>query len=441
MHLIAARPPLLYYWWSMESPRVPGKIFINYRRGDDAGNTGRLFDRLQETFAPDQLFMDVDSIKPGLDFVKVLDEQVAQCDVLLAVIGKGWIDARDEIGGRRLDDDNDFVRVEIEAALKQDKRVIPVLVGDARMPRESELPDSLKPFARRNAVRLTHERFRTDTLGLIHALQEALGENERRRREQAEETRRRAHESTPSQRGGRDGNGRRGLKLVIGVAVAGLGAVLAIVQFAPPALDNKSPPPPSRSAPAPSAPQPADTRSQPPTAPEPAATRPPAPNAPEPTATRPPAPNAPEPMATQPPPPNAPEPEDYYSCSEATGTIEACSRVMGSGYQGEQLAWLYFNRGKKYRERRDLDRAIADFTAAIKLDPKNQIVYAYRCNARYTKGEINGAISDCTSAIALDPRDAASYYNRGLAKRAGGDKAGGDADIAMARRINPNIGK
>jgi TPR repeat protein len=160
---------------------VQGKIFINYRRGDDPGNTGRLFDRLQETFAPDQLFIDVDSIKPGLDFVKVLDQQVSQCDVLLAVIGRGWIDASDEAGARRLADVNDFVRIEIEAALNQDKLVIPVLVGEARMPRADHLPDSLKPLARRNAVRLTHERFRADTQGLIRALQEALAERQAQR--------------------------------------------------------------------------------------------------------------------------------------------------------------------------------------------------------------------------------------------------------------------
>lgn len=166
-------------------PTVQGKIFINYRRGDDPGNTGRLFDRLQETFAPDQLFIDVDNIRPGLDFVKVLDQQVSQCDVLLAVIGRSWLDARDETGARRLDDENDFVRVEIEAALNQDKLVIPVLVGDAHMPRAVELPDSLKPLARRNAVRLTHERFRADTQGFVRALQEALAEMQAQRHAEA----------------------------------------------------------------------------------------------------------------------------------------------------------------------------------------------------------------------------------------------------------------
>src|SRR5215831_14080713 len=138
---------------------MAGKIFINYRRGDDPGNTGRLFDRLQEAFQPEQLFMDVDNIAPGLDFVRVLEDQVAKCDVLLAIIGKGWIDAGDATGARRLDNPEDFVRIEIDSALKQDKRVIPVLVGDAHMPRPEELPEAIRPLARRNAVRLSHERF------------------------------------------------------------------------------------------------------------------------------------------------------------------------------------------------------------------------------------------------------------------------------------------
>jgi len=155
---------------------MTGKIFINYRRGDDPGNTGRLFDQLEDVFPREQLFIDVDSIPPGRDFVRVLEEQVAQCDVLIAVIGKGWLDARDEQGVRRLDNPDDFVRIEIESALKLDKVVIPVLVQDARMPRADELPDALKPLARRNAVRLTHERFKAETQALTKAIQQLLDE-------------------------------------------------------------------------------------------------------------------------------------------------------------------------------------------------------------------------------------------------------------------------
>jgi hypothetical protein len=168
---------------------VGGKIFISYRRGDDAGFAQALFAHLMQAFSPEQLFMDVDNIEPGLDFVRVLNEQVAKSDVLISVIGKGWIDARDETGVRRLDNPADFVRIEIETALTQDKRVIPVLVGQAQMPRADQLPDTMKPFATRNAVRLTHERFRSDTQALIAALQRALKNVEDARKAEADAAR------------------------------------------------------------------------------------------------------------------------------------------------------------------------------------------------------------------------------------------------------------
>jgi len=183
---------------------MAGKIFINYRRGDDAGYSGRLFDRLQEAFPPQQLFMDVDNIEPGLDFVRVLNDRVAECDVVLAVIGRGWLDARDASGRRRLDDPDDFVRIEIASALDQGKRVVPVLVNDAAMPRPDELPEVLRPLSRRNAVRLTHERFHSDAQGLIKALQQSLDEMEAQRRAADEERKRKAereaHERAAAER-------------------------------------------------------------------------------------------------------------------------------------------------------------------------------------------------------------------------------------------------
>jgi hypothetical protein len=165
---------------------MSGQIFINYRRGDEPGFTQALLGRLEQAFPPDQIFIDVDNISPGEDFTLVLESQVAQCDTLLAVIGKGWLNATDELGSRRLDDPHDFVRIEIESALKHGKRVIPVLVHDARMPRPDELPEGLRPLARRNAIRLTHERFRADVQGLVKALQQALKEIDERQQKQAE---------------------------------------------------------------------------------------------------------------------------------------------------------------------------------------------------------------------------------------------------------------
>jgi hypothetical protein len=150
---------------------VPGKIFINYRRGDDPGYTQALYQRLEAEFAADALFMDVEGhIKPGDDFIEVLNEQVAAADVLLAVIGPRW----DELLSARTGDPDDFVVVEIKAALDRGKRVIPVLVGGAGMPRADALPEPIRALARRNAVGLRPERFKTDCQGLVSALEEQL---------------------------------------------------------------------------------------------------------------------------------------------------------------------------------------------------------------------------------------------------------------------------
>jgi hypothetical protein len=131
---------------------MAGKIFINYRRDDSPGTAGRLHDRLAQTFGRNNLFMDVDHIPAGVDFVDHLHSQVAACDVFLAVIGPNWLNAKDERGRRRFDNPDDFVTIEIAAALARNIRVIPVLVDGARTPKADRLPDSVKPLARRNAV-------------------------------------------------------------------------------------------------------------------------------------------------------------------------------------------------------------------------------------------------------------------------------------------------
>jgi hypothetical protein len=103
------------------------------------GVAGRLFDYLAGRFSRDDLFMDVDAMKPGVDFAKQLDNQVSHCRVLLAVIGPHWLDAKDKIGVRRLDNEKDYVRIELASALKRDIAVIPVLVDGATMPAAESL--------------------------------------------------------------------------------------------------------------------------------------------------------------------------------------------------------------------------------------------------------------------------------------------------------------
>ena len=114
--------------------------------------------------------MDVDAIEPGQDFVEALEGSVQACDVVIALIGRRWVDAKDEDGQRRLEDPNDFLRIEIQTALERGVRVIPVLVQGARMPRVAELPEDLGKLARRQALELSDTRFNMDVDRLIHSL-------------------------------------------------------------------------------------------------------------------------------------------------------------------------------------------------------------------------------------------------------------------------------
>lgn len=149
----------------------PGRIFISYRREETAYPAGWLFDRLTDRF-DGQVFKDVDSIEPGDDWVEVITRVVGSCDVLLALIGDQWLTITDEDGHRRLDNPHDFVRLEIEAALTRNVRVIPVLVEGARMPRAAELPSSLAKLARRQALVLSPANF--DTSRLVGVLDRTL---------------------------------------------------------------------------------------------------------------------------------------------------------------------------------------------------------------------------------------------------------------------------
>jgi hypothetical protein len=152
-----------------------GSIFVNYRRHDSEGEAGRLFDELEKHFGELSVFMDVAGIEPGQDFRKAIDKSIASCSALLAVIGPHWLDAKDNSGVRRLDDPGDFVRIELASALRSNIPVVPVLVRGSRMPNADELPDDLKDLAYRNAVELTHARWKSDIPLLIRALRPYMG--------------------------------------------------------------------------------------------------------------------------------------------------------------------------------------------------------------------------------------------------------------------------
>src|SRR5881398_1493271 len=150
------------------------KLFINYRRDDTAPYAGRLYDRLIAHFGEDQVFIDIDQIEPGEDFVEAINRKVATCDIAIVAIGPNWLRATDASGQRRLDDEEDFVRMEIVAALERKIRVIPVLVGGARMPGRHDLPEALAPLSRRNAIELSETRFHADVNRLIEAIEKSF---------------------------------------------------------------------------------------------------------------------------------------------------------------------------------------------------------------------------------------------------------------------------
>jgi len=152
------------------------KVFINYRREDTAPHAGRLYDRLTAHFGEDQVFIDIDQIEPGEDFVEVINRKVGACEIAIVAIGPNWLRATDPSGKRRLDDEGDFVRMEIIAALQRKIRVIPVLVGGAQMPQKQELPEALASLSRRNAIELSETRFHPDVNRLIEAIEKSFAE-------------------------------------------------------------------------------------------------------------------------------------------------------------------------------------------------------------------------------------------------------------------------
>jgi hypothetical protein len=145
------------------------RFFISYRRDDGSGYAGRIYDHLVQNFGEGHVFMDVDAIEPGQDFVEVIQDAVSSCSALIAVIGRNWSGLRPD-GSRRIEDPEDFVHLEVATALERGVRVIPVLVDDAEAPKSTELPPPLQALARRQAVRAPHASFRAEIDRLVRTL-------------------------------------------------------------------------------------------------------------------------------------------------------------------------------------------------------------------------------------------------------------------------------
>lgn len=150
-------------------------IFISYRHADSEGYVGRLYDQLLKYYDPSQIFMDASTLQPGENFETKINSVLENCKVLLAVIGPRWLDIPDDHGQQRLDDPDDFVRMEITTALKRRLRCIPVLVERAAMPPESALPAGLAPLAKAHALELSHSRFASDIERLVETMGGSFG--------------------------------------------------------------------------------------------------------------------------------------------------------------------------------------------------------------------------------------------------------------------------
>jgi hypothetical protein len=191
--------------------------FISYRRDDSAGYAGRLHEALERRLGPHRIFRDVDTLRPGEDFVRAITERVRQCRVFLVLIGQEWLDARDAAGRRRLDLDEDYVRLEIAAALNRDDLLlVPVLIEGAAMPAARELPESIRTLANRHTISLRDETWDAD----VDRLAALVLQNETHG----------AASSEPADRGlpHARGNSRRSLWIAGAAAIVVLAALLIV---------------------------------------------------------------------------------------------------------------------------------------------------------------------------------------------------------------------
>ena len=368
---------------------MAGTIFINYRREDSIGTAGRLRDRLAQTFGHKNLFMDVDSIPAGVDFLTYLNKQVAACDVVLVVIGQNWLDSKDESGRRRLDNPDDFVAVEIAAALARDIRVIPILVDEARMPKADKLPDPIKLLARRNAVEVRHTHFGRDAEALIEKIRSAF-----------------------------DGGSvePRSWRMMAMVLAGAAVAVVLLVGWIGYSWMSET---------------------------QPTASIGPVPDT---IATVTAKPQVDEQLAAENERKRVEgEARARYSALLNQGTtdakINANDKAIATFSEAIRLnpgaPAAFYERGTVYRNKSNYDKAIADYNEAIKLDPGNASAFSERCFAYRSISEYDKAIADCNKAIRLDPNNASAFTDRGVAFTREADHKRAMTDYDKAVSVDP----
>jgi tetratricopeptide (TPR) repeat protein len=391
------------------SAAVGGNIFINYRREESSHVAGRLHDSLAPTFGGHKLFMDVDNIPVGRDFEDYLKSQVASCDAMLAVIGPNWLTAKDETGQRRLDNPKDFVLIEIGAALARNIPVVPVLVDGARMPKASELPDSLKSLARRQAVEVRHTNFNSDAEALVKRLREALG-----------------YDSAEGRRHGQVVIGVTALAVLLLIGWGGYVYYRHAVDQGAQQADLKRQE--ERQAAEAEANRKVIQVEQQRLAEEERQAR----EAREAEEKR----KAAEAEANR-----KAEAERQRKEGEAAARAGEYDRALANLSEAIRLnpkdAAAFNNRGFAYSNKRDYDRAIADYSEAIRINPNNAVALNNRGLAHDGKRDYDKAIADFDEAIRLNPYYALAFNNRGWVYSKMDDYDKAIADYSEAILLDP----
>jgi tetratricopeptide (TPR) repeat protein len=405
---------------------MAGKSFLNYRREDSTGTAGRLHDRLAQEFGRSNLFVDVD----GTDLRVRLNNQIAACQVLLTVIGPNWLDSKDEAGEHRLHHPDDFVALEIAAALSHNIRIIPVLVDGARMPKMSWLPDPLKQLARCQAVEVHQNNFDEDIETLVETVREALnggfvGQRSRRRLAMA------------------------WVAAAAGVLLAGwIGFYWMGISKWPPWADTPEASNSKLQAEAEAKRRgeqavqqqvetlKAERERQIRAAAEAEAKR----KSEEAEQQRAAALKSEEERKRA-----EGEAQARYAALISRGNTDsnagAYDRAIAAYNEAIRLdpksALAFRSRGDAYASKGDNNRAIADFTEAIRLDPKSALAFSYRGVGYANKGDYDRAIADFNMAIQLDPRSTHAFRNRGVVYAHKGDDNRAIADLNEAIRLDP----
>lgn len=153
------------------NPSFRGSIFVSYRRADAPGYVRGLMSDLRNVFGSHQVFLDMEDIEAGSDFPRIIDEAVSNCELLLVIMGSNWAELKTESGLRRIEDEKDYVRLEISSAINRKIPIIPVLVENAKMPKAEELPAEIVQLSTLQGIPLTHERWDDDITKLLTAIE------------------------------------------------------------------------------------------------------------------------------------------------------------------------------------------------------------------------------------------------------------------------------